>query len=93
MIESWCLGYAWSSFTGALDLGKDPAAYSAHFAAFTGLKADGAVLGGGPFLFFVGVFILNFVIIYRGLSKGIEFICNWGMPLLIAIAWCFSFAS
>jgi len=29
------------------------------------------VLGGGPFLFFVGVFILNFVIIYRGLSKGI----------------------
>ena len=32
------------------------------------------------------MFVLNFVIIYRGLSKGIEFICNWGMPLLIAIA-------
>ena len=87
VIESWCLGYAWSSFTGGLDLGKDPKAYADAFAAFTGLKADGAVLGlGTPFLFFVGVFILNFVIIYRGLSKGIEFICNWGMPLLIAIA-------
>ena len=87
VIESWCLGYAWSSFTGGLDLGKDSAAYATHFAQTTGLKADGAVLGlSAPFLFFIGVFILNFAIIYRGLSKGIEFICNWGMPLLIVIA-------
>ena len=68
----WCLGYAWNSFSGGLDLGKDPAAYATAFAAFTGLKADGAVLGlGAPFLFFIGVFILNFVIIYRGISRGI----------------------
>ncbi|MFM7743475.1 MAG: sodium:calcium symporter, partial [Verrucomicrobiota bacterium] len=79
VIESWCLGYAWHSFAGGLDLGKDPAAYAGFFGAFTGQAADGALLGfTGPFLFFVGVFILNFVIIYRGLSKGIEFICNWG---------------
>jgi SNF family Na+-dependent transporter len=87
VIESWCLGYAWTSFTGGLDLGKDAAAYAAHFKAFTGMKGDGSILGlNGPFVFFIGVFVLNFVIIYRGLSKGIEFICNWGMPLLILIA-------
>jgi hypothetical protein len=58
VIESWCLGYAWQSFSGGLDLGKDPAAYAAHFAQTTGLKADGAILGlSAPFLFFVGVFI------------------------------------
>jgi len=87
VIESWCLGYAWTSFSGGLDLGKDAAAYATHFRDFAGLSADGSVLGlKGPFLFFVGVFLLNYVIIYRGLSKGIEFICNWGMPLLIFIA-------
>jgi SNF family Na+-dependent transporter len=87
VIESWCLGYAWNSFSGGLDLGKDPAAYAGAFAAFTGLKADGAILTfGGPFLFFVGVFVLNFVVIYRGISRGIEFICKWGMPVLIVIA-------
>jgi NSS family neurotransmitter:Na+ symporter len=87
VIESWCLGYAWTSFTGGLDLGRDAAAYAAHFNAFTGMKGDGSILGlNGPFVFFIGVFVLNFVIIYRGLSKGIEFICNWGMPLLILIA-------
>jgi NSS family neurotransmitter:Na+ symporter len=87
VIESWCLGYAWNSFSGSLDLGKDPKSYAAAFSAFTGQSADGSILGfGGPFLFFIGVFVLNFVIIYRGLSKGIEFICNWGMPLLIVIA-------
>ncbi|NBV47511.1 MAG: hypothetical protein EBR95_00305 [Verrucomicrobia bacterium] len=63
VIESWCLGYAWNSFSGGLDLGKDPKTYADAFASFTGLKADGAILGlGTPFLFFVGVFVLNFII-------------------------------
>jgi len=86
VIESWCLGYAWSSFSGKLDL-ADPAAFSAFFTAFTGQSADGSLLGGGlPFWFFIGVFVLNFAIIYRGISGGIELVCKWGMPLLILIA-------
>jgi DNA-directed RNA polymerase subunit beta' len=36
VIESWCLGYAWNSFSGSLDLGKDSKVYADAFAAFTG---------------------------------------------------------
>jgi len=28
-------------------------------------------------------FVLNFVLIYRGLSKGIEWFCKWAMPALV----------
>jgi len=86
VIESWCLGYAWHSFAGDLDLAGAPA-FGDFFSQFTGQGADGAVFAGGAAMAcFVAVFLLNFAIIYRGLSKGIEFICNWGMPLLILIA-------
>ncbi|MEZ5433924.1 MAG: hypothetical protein R3F31_22705 [Verrucomicrobiales bacterium] len=37
-----------------------------------------------PFL--IVVFILNFVLIYRGLSKGIELFCKYAMPALVVIA-------
>lgn len=86
VIESWCLGYAWHSFAGNLDLG-DPKAFAGFFADFTGQGEDGHVLvSGGAFAFFVAVFLLNFAIIYRGLSGGIELVCKWGMPLLILLA-------
>jgi SNF family Na+-dependent transporter len=32
------------------------------------------------------VFVFNFYLIYRGLSGGIEKMCNYGMPLLIVLA-------
>ena len=37
-------------------------------------------------IFLVIVFTLNFMIIYRGISKGIETFCKWGMPALILLA-------
>jgi SNF family Na+-dependent transporter len=87
VIESWCLGYAWHSFGGNLDLGQNPAAYKHFFGSFTGTEADGAALAWKSTLpFFVVVFVLNFIVIYRGISKGIEWVCNIGMPLLILIA-------
>ena len=86
VIESWCLGYAWHSLAGNLDL-ADPKAFAAFFADFTGQGQDGHLFAGGSALmFFLGVFVLNFVLIYRGLSGGIEWVCKWGMPLLIALA-------
>ncbi len=86
VIESWCLGYAWHSFAGNLDLsGKE--AFAGFFADFTGQGEDGHLLAdGGALAFFAGVFLLNFAIIYRGLSGGIELVCKWGMPLLILLA-------
>ena len=86
VIESWCLGYAWHSFAGNLDL-ANPAAFADFFAGFTGQGADGhLLLEGGALAFFAAVFVLNFAIIYRGISGGIELVCKWGMPLLILLA-------
>lgn len=88
-IEAWCLGYAWFSLTGKLNLGQEVGQYADFWARFVGAKEDGLGLGGGRngvLLFLILVFGLNFLIIYRGLAKGIEVFCKWGMPTLILLA-------
>lgn len=88
-IEAWCLGYSWYSLTGQLNLGNDVAAYGDFWVKFTGATQDGLTVGGGQnavIWFLVLVFVINFIIIYRGLSKGIEKFCTWGMPALIVLA-------
>lgn len=88
VIESWCLGYAWQYLTGAMNLGQDPAAYGALFASWTGLAADGAFFQGAatPWMCLAVCVALNFFLIYRGLSRGIELFCLWAMPALIVCA-------
>jgi len=88
-VEAWCLGYAWKYLTGQMALGKDPAAYSGFFETFVGANGDGSIFHDplGSALIFLGVcFVLNFVLIYRGLNKGIEWFCKWAMPALVFCA-------
>lgn len=95
-IEAWCLSYAWLYLTGGMDavMGNDPGLYSQKSEAFfnrvTGTAADGEALNslvslenGGAMLFWLVVFLLNFVIVYRGLSRGIEWFCSWTMPIMV----------
>ncbi len=85
-IEAWCLGYALNAATGNLDRGTD---FGGFFATFTGTARDGASIHFSLHdvgLFVVLVYALNFFFIYRGISKGVELVCKWGMPLLIVIA-------
>lgn len=94
LIESWCLGYAWHYLVGGIDLGDDPSKFAERsrdfFSAFVGMKADGALLSGGGlsdvFLFWIVTFALNFALIYRGVSKGIEWFCVRAMPLMAVCA-------
>jgi SNF family Na+-dependent transporter len=88
-IESWCVGYMWCFLTGKLNLGGDVAAYGDFWARFVGATNDGMTLGGGGnqvLIFLAIVFAVNFFIIYRGLSKGIEFFCQYAMPALVVLA-------
>jgi neurotransmitter:Na+ symporter, NSS family len=91
LIEAWCLGYAYDYLVGNLDLGSDPAAYKAHFDEFIGANADGFIYEGGNNEL-VGilllVFGLNFILIYRGISKGIETFCRFAMPVMALCALC-----
>jgi neurotransmitter:Na+ symporter, NSS family len=88
-IEAWCLGYAWYSLTGRLNLGGNVAAYGDFWARYVGATDNGLAISQGHnqvVLFLVIVFALNFWIIYRGITKGIETFCRWGMPALILLA-------
>lgn len=90
-IEAWCLGYAWFFLTGKMSTVADPptvASYAGFWENFIGFGEDGTAMhfGGGVLTFLVIVFILNFIIIFRGISKGIEFFCKYAMPALILMA-------
>lgn len=91
VIEAWCLGYAFDYLVGNLPL--DAAAttkeYEAYFNDFVGNGANGFIYEGGNneligILLFT--FVLNFVLIYRGVNKGIEKFCNIAMPLMALCA-------
>ncbi|QDV74899.1 sodium-dependent transporter [Botrimarina mediterranea] len=89
VIEAWCLGYAWSYLTGDLMLGSDPQAYGAFFDKFVGAGEDGALLkrGGGNLMWLVVItFVLNFILIYRGVARGIETFCKVAIPAMAICA-------
>jgi SNF family Na+-dependent transporter len=91
-IEAWCLGYAWSYLTGGIDPGPDPAAYPQYFAArfdgFVGTAEDGAAFGGSPapLVVLCTCLAVNLAIVARGLTRGIERLCLWAMPVLLVAA-------
>jgi SNF family Na+-dependent transporter len=88
-IESWCLGYALFFLTGSLDLGRDPSAYGAFFEKYVGMEQNGAIFTGKS-TFALSMlafsFCVNFYLIFRGVTKGIEKFCKIAMPLLIFCA-------
>ena len=87
-IEAWCLGYSVNFLAGNLDFTSGEEA-STFFDAFVGAGADGSAFGFGikqVGWFLVAVFILNFILIYRGLSRGIELFCKYAMPALMILA-------
>ncbi|MBI4601753.1 MAG: sodium:calcium symporter, partial [Planctomycetes bacterium] len=93
-IEAWCLGYSWSYLRGSINLGEDPSKWveesKRFFGAFVGRDTDGVLLEGGGLqpgvLVWLIVFTINFILIFRGLSKGIERFCTWAMPAMAVCA-------
>ncbi len=98
LIESWCLGYAWYYATGVMRnigitarenmeaglVNNEP--YVDLFNRFVGEADHGAAFSGPAIVFLAICFVLNFVLIYRGLSRGIERFCLVAMPALIVCA-------
>ena len=58
-----------------------------HFESNCGLAEHGALFEGGRMIWLVlACFLVNFSLIYLGVSRGIETFCKWAMPALIACA-------
>lgn len=93
-IEGWCLAYAIRYLFGQMEqFGADPEKYAAFFNNFVGANGDGQAMStpgegllGSAVFFLVVCFVANFILIYRGLTAGIEWFCKWAMPALVICA-------
>ncbi len=82
-IESWCLAFAWFSLTGSLDESATAGEAGAFLSAYQGLAENQWFTGlSVAYIFFLITFVVNFAVIYRGLSRGIEIISKIAMPIL-----------
>lgn len=65
------------------------AAFGRFFEKFVGADEDGAMFTGSHntfLLVLLGTFAFNFMLIYRGVNKGIETFCRVAMPLMVVLA-------
>jgi len=88
LIESWCLAYAVSYLKGDLNGGESAQFFTDFFDKLIGAKQDGVLFSGSsPLIYFLLItFFLNFVLIYRGITKGIESFCKVAMPIMVICA-------
>lgn len=92
LIEGWCLYYCFEYLTGGVDgvdgtkpLAEQITATNGFFDALTGTKEHGALFVGSvhPVVWFLAITIaVNIWFVYRGLSKGIEALCKYAMPVM-----------
>ncbi len=98
VVEAWCLDYCYAFFSGEIArefaglgaageaAGAVVAASGNYFESTVGMNTNGALLDTRMLWMVLICFAVNFVIIYRGVTKGIETFCKIAMPLLIACA-------
>ncbi|HPW18213.1 MAG TPA: sodium-dependent transporter [Candidatus Aminicenantes bacterium] len=82
-IESWCLGFSWFSVTGKYFGHANREAMGRFLRGFQGIESNEFFSSLAPVLVFWGITVaLNFYFLYKGISKGIEVLAKYGMPLL-----------
>jgi len=85
-IESWTLGYAFFSLFGEYAKATDQAAMKGFLQSYQGLNQTHFHGLAVAYAFFLATFLANCWVLFRGITKGIEWLCKWAMPLLFAIA-------
>ncbi|MFM1871739.1 MAG: hypothetical protein RL398_1161 [Planctomycetota bacterium] len=96
LIESWCLSYAYNYFVhggvgidSSMAIAEQSKVAGDHFDNFTGANFDGVMLDGKiheSVVFWAMVFAINVILVYRGISKGIEKFCQIAMPVMAVCA-------
>jgi neurotransmitter:Na+ symporter, NSS family len=82
-IESWLLAYAYFALSGKYAAAVSQETMKSFLSAYQGLQNNEYFSGlGSAYFFFLITFILNIWVIYYGIKKGIERLCNIAMPVL-----------
>jgi len=82
-IMAWCLGYAWFSATGKYFGHANQDAMAQFLRGFQGVEKNAYFSSIVPALIFLAVCLtLNYMFLSRGISRGIELLAKYGMPLL-----------
>ncbi len=83
-IESWLLGYSFFSLTGQYLNAAHAGMMKEFLQGYQGVAQNQFFHNIWPaYFFFVITFLINFWVIKRGISKGIELLCNIAMPILL----------
>jgi SNF family Na+-dependent transporter len=86
VIESWTLGYAFYSLTGVLVTASQKQQVMLFFDGYRGVAPNDIFPTITPmYIIFLITFVINFGILYLGISKGIELVNKVAMPLLAII--------
>jgi len=82
-IESWLLGYSFFALLGKYNVCSTEQSMAAFLQGYQGLVKNEFFSGiGVNYCFFVVTFLLNILIVYFGIRRGIEKVCKYGLPLL-----------
>ncbi len=87
-LEGWTLGYAYNILMGNLQFDQAEG-FTNYFVQFTGLEGNGAAFdlsNSNVLIFYAIALILNIVLLYRGIQKGIEWFCRVSMPILLVLS-------
>jgi len=86
-VESWLLGYSFFALAGKYNACTTEQTMTAFLQGYQGLVKNEFFNGiGTAYIFFLITFVLNIVIVYMGISKGIEKTCEYALPILFVFA-------
>ncbi|HAL45367.1 MAG: sodium:calcium symporter [Planctomycetes bacterium GWF2_42_9] len=86
-IESWLLGYSVFAIMGKYNSCTNQEAMASFLHAYQGLIKNEFFSSIGPaYFFFLITFLINVGIICLGISKGIEKVCEYALPVLFVFA-------
>jgi SNF family Na+-dependent transporter len=84
-VESWTLAYAFFSLFGEYGGATDQAGMKGFLASYQGLNTTHFNGLAVAYAFFLVTFLANCWIVFRGITKGIEWLCKWALPVLFVL--------